>query len=168
MEQVEPRKFSRASREKDAIRTETTADGRYIPYSGGIMGWLENSGVMKKELPNNYRFHTMIDAGAVRRKLFERWGDGEKVNRRVATRHDLESQIEVTLVWGERTEAASTRDFSTHGLRLQLHVEGERPLEPQPVKAIPNGSRGRAPSIYDKPILGVMSYLATQFQQNKI
>ncbi len=125
MEQVETRKFSRASQEKASIRTETTPDGRYIPYSGGIMGWFENSGVLKKELPNNYRFHTMIDAGSVRRKLFERWGSGEKVNRRISTRHDLDDQVEVTLAWGDLTARGATQDFSTHGLRLQVEQDGE-------------------------------------------
>ena len=28
---------------------DMTEDGRYIPYGGGIMGWFENSGVMKSE-----------------------------------------------------------------------------------------------------------------------
>lgn len=125
MEQVEAPKFSRASLEKAAILAETTPDGRYIPYSGGIMGWFENSGVLRKEVPNNYRFHTIIDASSVRRKLFERWGSGEKVNRRISARHDLETQVELTLAWGEYTAPATTKDFSTHGLRLQVRQEGD-------------------------------------------
>lgn len=113
-------KFSRAAHEKESIRSETTADGRYIPHSGGLMGWFENSGVLKCELPNNYRYYTVIDAQSVRRKLFGRWGGGETVNRRVVERHDSSRQVNVTLVWGDKRADATTRDFSTHGLRLQL------------------------------------------------
>lgn len=49
-----------------------TEDGRYIPYSGGCMGWFNNSGVLKSELMNNYTFHTVVDSELIRMKQFER------------------------------------------------------------------------------------------------
>ena len=107
--------------EKDSIRAETTSDGRYIPYSGGIMTWFQNAGVLKCEAPNNYRFHEMVDAEAVRKKLFERWGDGENVSRRATERHTLRRPISLLLITDSgRTVACSARDYSSHGLRLQL------------------------------------------------
>ena len=60
-ESTQANRLSRISIEKESIRAETTKDGRYIPYSGGIMGWFENAGVLKCEHPNNYRYHEMID-----------------------------------------------------------------------------------------------------------
>ncbi len=122
-------KFSRAAHEKESIRSETTSDGRYIPHSGGLMGWFENSGVLKRELPNNYLFYTVIDAQAVRGKLFGRWGGGEKVNRRVVERHGTARQATVNLVWGDRSVGATTRDYSTHGLCVQLSEEDDPGLK---------------------------------------
>lgn len=116
-------KFSRAALEKQTIQAETTSDGRYIPHSGGLMGWFENSGVLKRELPNNYLFHTVIDALAVRRKLFQRWGGGENVSRRVVERHSATREVDLSLVWEDHSVAATTKDYSTHGLRLQLRGE---------------------------------------------
>lgn len=107
--------------EKDSIRAETTSDGRYIPYSGGIMTWFQNAGVLKCEAPNNYRFHEMVDAEAVRKKLFERWGGGENVSRRVGERHTLRRPISLLLTTDSgRTVPSSAKDYSSHGLRLQL------------------------------------------------
>lgn len=107
--------------EKDSIRAETTSDGRYIPYSGGIMTWYENAGVLKCEAPNNYRFHEMVDAEAVRRKLFERWGGGENISRRANERHSLRKPISLLLTTDSgKTVACSAKDYSSHGLRLQL------------------------------------------------
>ncbi len=118
--------FSRAAQEKQSIRTETTKDGRYIPHNGGLMGWFENSGVLKRELPNNYLFHTVIDAAAVRRKLFQRWGGGENVSRRVSERHEATRQVDLTILHGDKSLTAAAKDYSTHGLRLQLQG-GEDP-----------------------------------------
>ena len=109
--------------EKESIRAETMEDGRYIPYSGGAMGWFENQGVPRCELPNNYRFHTAIDAKSVRRKLIERWGKGESKNRRVSTRFDVEGSIPVSLEWEGNKIAALGKDFSSYGLRLQIRQE---------------------------------------------
>ena len=107
--------------EKESIQAETTSDGRYIPYSGGIMTWHENSGVLKCEAPNKYRFHEMVDAESVRMKLFERWGGGENVSRRASDRQLLRRPINIELVTSSGQKAISTaKDYSSHGLRLQL------------------------------------------------
>lgn len=112
---------ARTQIEKASIQSETTSDGRYIPHTGGLMGWFENSGVLKCEQPNNYRFHEMIDADSVRRKLFERWGGGETSNRRVSARHELQAPINVGLsIGGETSYLSTAKDYSSHGLRLQL------------------------------------------------
>lgn len=107
--------------EKDSIRAETTSDGRYIPYSGGIMTWYENAGILKCEEPNNYRFHEMVDAEAVRMKLFERWGGGENISRRASERHTLRRPISLLLATDSGSiVACSAKNYSSHGLRLQL------------------------------------------------
>ena len=120
-ESTQTRKFTRSHVEKDSIRAETTSDGRYIPHSGGIMGWFENSGVLKCEQRAGYRFYEMIDAEAVRSKLFERWGGGETVNRRVAPRHNVNRNINVAVSQsGETSAIAAAKDYSSHGLRVHI------------------------------------------------
>ncbi|MCZ6749923.1 MAG: PilZ domain-containing protein [SAR324 cluster bacterium] len=103
---------------KDLIREETSAEGRYIPYGGGSLGWFENSGVLKCEQGNDYKFHTAIDTQKVREKLFDRWGSD--VSRRMEERHDVEKETAVRIVWGGQSYDAETKDLSAHGLRLQL------------------------------------------------
>lgn len=107
--------------EKESIRAETTSDGRYIPYSGGIMTWFENSGLLKCEAPQAYRFHEMVDANAVRMKLFERWGGGENISRRATERQIMRRPINLELLTasGEKV-TCSAKDYSSHGLRIQL------------------------------------------------
>ena len=106
---------------KDLIREETSAEGRYIPYSGGSLGWFENSGIPKCERGNAYKFHTAIDTVKVRQKLFERWGND--VNRRIDKRIDVEKSTPVKITWGGESHDAETKDLSAHGLRLQLIEE---------------------------------------------
>ena len=103
---------------KDLIREETSAEGRYIPYGGGSLGWFENSGVLKCEQGNDYKFHTAIDTQKVREKLFDRWGSD--VSRRMEERHDVEKETAVRIEWGGQSYDAETKDLSAHGLRLQL------------------------------------------------
>ena len=112
---------TRAGRlEKASILAETMEDGRYIPYGGGIMGWFENQGVLRSELPNNYGFHTVIDAKSVRQKLIERWGTGDSSNRRVTKRFGVEGSIPVSLAWEGNKIVALGKDFSSYGLKLQI------------------------------------------------
>jgi hypothetical protein len=106
--------------DKKALRAATTPDGRYIPHSGGLMGWFENSGVPKREQNNNYRFHTAVDAEAVRGKLFERWNDGEKVDRRVYDRRDVTREVTAELAWHGKAVPAVLRDYSQHGFKMQV------------------------------------------------
>ena len=109
--------------DKASIRAETMEDGRYIPYSGGVMGWFENRGVLRCEQPNNYRLHTAIDAKSVRRKLFERWGKGETGNRRASPRFEVKGGISVSLEWEGNKIVGLGKDFSSYGLRLQIQQE---------------------------------------------
>ncbi len=131
-----PRKHSR--------NPETTADGRYIPFSGGSMGWFQNSGVLKCELPNDYGFHKVMDAESVRAKMFERWGmmgderhlAGLGNQDRPAGVHQQEAKgpIRVRLVWDGGSEDGQTKDLSHYGMRIQF----SNPVkldEGKPVKA---------------------------------
>lgn len=116
----------RTADEKESIKAQTTADGRYIPYTGGIMTWYENSGLLKSELPQGYRFHEMVDAESVRMKLFERWGGGENISRRASERMELSKPIHLHLVSSAGTAVAcKAKDYSSHGLRLQLEDTDE-------------------------------------------
>ena len=108
---------------KEKLRRETLADGRYVPHSGGLMGWFENAGVLKSERANNYGFHTALDAQAVRDKLFERWSDGENINRRASARHDVGREVRATLGWSGGTAKAKLKDYSHHGLRMEVLEE---------------------------------------------
>ena len=109
--------------EKASIRAETMEDGRYIPYNGGVMGWFENRGVLRYERANNYQLHTVIDAKSVRRKLFERLGEGDSANRRVSPRLNVKGNISVSLEWEGNKIVALGKDFSSYGLRLQIQQE---------------------------------------------
>ena len=109
--------------EKAAVRKDTLEDGRYVPHSGGLMGWFENSGVLKYEQANNYRFHTALSAEAVRSKLFERWSDGENINRRASGRHELNREVNATLAWTGGTFRAVLKDYSRHGFKMQIIEE---------------------------------------------
>jgi len=107
-----------ATAEEQKQSGEVTREGRYIPYGGGLLGWFENSGVPKNERGNNYKFHTAVDNQLVRRKLFERWGD--HINRRAEQRIEIKRDIAVTIVTSAGSFESLTKDFSAHGLRLQM------------------------------------------------
>jgi hypothetical protein len=130
---------------KQSRNPETTADGRYIPYSGGSMGWFQNSGVLKSELPNDYGFHKVMDAESVRAKMFERWGmmgderhlAGLSKQDRPAGVHQQEAKgpIAVRLVWDGGSADGMTKDLSHYGMRIQvtdpLKVEEGHPVKAQ-------------------------------------
>lgn len=97
---------------------QTLSDQRYIPYSGGCLGWYENSGVLKVEKPNNYQFFTALDADLVRARQFER--TGSKVNKRRARRKELDPEMKITLKWGKDSKSAVCKDLSVHGMRAQI------------------------------------------------
>jgi hypothetical protein len=109
--------------ETKAIETTESAPSkqvneRYIPYSGGCMGWFENSGVPKRELPNNYRLGSALDGDAVRKKQFERWGEVQ--NRRGEERVRVPNPTKVVIVTQAAKLEASTRDLSANGMRVQF------------------------------------------------
>ena len=79
--------------------------------------------VLRSELPNNYGFHTVIDAKSVRQKLIERWGGGDSSNRRVTKRFGVEGSIPVSLEWEGNKVVALGKDFSSYGLKLQIQQE---------------------------------------------
>jgi hypothetical protein len=96
----------------------THYEGRYIPYAGGCMGWYQHSGVLKSELPNNYRFDTALDKDLVRARMFERTGD--KTNRRRSARRNVEPELTVMLEWGSESKSSNCKDMSLHGMRVQI------------------------------------------------
>ncbi len=106
-----------AEPEQPATDGETTEEGRYIPYSGGSMGWFENSGVLKSELPNDYTFYTVMTSDRVRSKQFQRWGD--RFNRRGDKRR-FKRMTGVTLSLGKQRVRGTSRDVSRHGVRIQF------------------------------------------------
>ena len=104
----------------EMIAEESTSEGRYIPWSGGIMGWFENSGVLKSEIPNNYLLYTVMRSDAVRSKQFERWGD--RFNRR-GPRDRKRKNLNITILTDGAQVEGATKDISVHGIRLQFLVE---------------------------------------------
>lgn len=130
--------------QKQLRNPETTADGRYIPYSGGSMGWFQNSGVLKCEVPNDYGFHKVMDAERVRAKMFERWGmlgderhlAGLSQTDRPAGVNQQEARgpIPVRLVWDGGALDGMTKDLSHYGMRIQF-AEPLRVDEGHAVKA---------------------------------
>ena len=103
--------------EQDSRSTETTEDGRYIPYSGGIMGWFENSGVMKSEIGNNYQFHLLMQSDAIRATQFERWG--QRTNRRTVDKRYRKDKG-VIMFLDKKEVKGTSRDISGHGVRIQF------------------------------------------------
>lgn len=100
---------------------QTVSDeGRYIPYSGGSAGWFENSGVLKSEQPNNYRYHVEMDRPEVRSRQFERWGPSFDRRGDPRKRH----QLPINLVRNGVRTAMTTWDINTRGIRLQLADAG--------------------------------------------
>lgn len=106
--------------EANVADQELTESGRYIPYSGGSMGWFENSGVLKCELGNNYLYYTEMASDRVRTKQFQRWGD--RFNRR-GSRQRFKKMIGVALPSGRNMVRGSTRDISRQGVRVQFLEE---------------------------------------------
>ena len=103
--------------EDAAADDESTESGRYIPYSGGSMGWFENAGVLNCEAGNNYLYYTEMASDRVRSTQFKRWG--ERFNRR-GDRQRFKRMIGVSLTTGRDPVRGTTRDISRHGLRVQF------------------------------------------------
>lgn len=102
--------------------------GRYIPYSGGSMGWFENQGVLKSERHNGYRFYTVMESEHVRAALFQRWS--MVTDKRRAQRIARENSVNVMMSdesvgetayridTGDRVIEGTTRDISIYGMRM--------------------------------------------------
>jgi hypothetical protein len=93
-------------------------EGRYIPYSGGCMGWFENSGVLKTEIPNNYTFYAAIDSNMVRARQFER--AGKLVNKRRVKRKEIQPEMSISIVHGGESKPAVCKDLSVGGTRFVI------------------------------------------------
>ena len=112
------------------LNTDTLPVGRYIPYSGGSMGWFENQGVLKSERRNNYQLHTAMESEYVRSVLFQRWG--QVTDRRTAQRIARENAVNLMmsdesappstfeLETGEGVLTGVTKDISHYGMRMQF------------------------------------------------
>ena len=84
------------------------------------MGWHENAGVLKCEIPQEYKFYTVIQAEEVRRKLFTRWQEGEEVSRRSSPRSGLQREVSVEFVWDGQIARGRLRDYSSNGMRIAI------------------------------------------------
>jgi hypothetical protein len=98
-------------------------DGRYIPYSGGCMGWFENSGVMKSEMHNAYTFSAALDADVVRSRQYERTGEMAVINKRGEPRLTVHPEVKVEIVSGKTVYSAISKDLSSKGMRVQFTDE---------------------------------------------
>lgn len=105
-----------ANAPESSAESATSYVGRYIPYGGGCLGWYENSGVLKTEIPNNYTFYTAIDPDIVRARQHTR--EGSKVEKRRAARKDIEPELSISLVYGGEDKPAVCKDLSLHGMRV--------------------------------------------------
>jgi hypothetical protein len=92
-------------------------DGRYIPYSGGSLGWFENAGVPAAEKRNNYQYYTAMDAGTVRAKQYLR--SGLLAEKRRAARRNVNGKLFVAVKSAQEDKSLRIMDISTHGMRLQ-------------------------------------------------
>ena len=117
----------------DTDYLDALPEGKYIPYSGGSLGWFENKGVLKSEQRNNYGFHRAMDSEYVRATLFQRWG--QVTNLRKAKRMAKENSVYLLmsdrpeqetpyhLKWPGGRLSATTRDISHYGMRLKFTEE---------------------------------------------
>lgn len=92
------------------------ADGRYIPYSGGSLGWYENSGVPSRERSNNYGFHTAIDGELVKAKQYLR--SGLRAEKRRSSRRKITEEMPILLHTDKETKTGRVYDISKHGIRV--------------------------------------------------
>jgi len=101
----------------DEAGSDRIKGGRYLPYSGGLLGWFDNQMVLKTERHNNYKLFTIFEGSDIRQKLFSRWG--KELDRRSEERKDGKD-IKVSIPLESGTVNATTKDFSHHGVRLQF------------------------------------------------
>jgi hypothetical protein len=114
-----------AEGEQPAPVSHHQKDGRYIPYSGGSMGWFENSGVLNSERMNNYVFRTAMDGDLVRAKQYQR--AGMQTEKRRSERKALAQELSVTLKSAREEHTVRVGDLSAHGMKVnfagdQIHL----------------------------------------------
>ncbi|MFI5399912.1 MAG: PilZ domain-containing protein [SAR324 cluster bacterium] len=97
---------------------EYQSEGRYIPYSGGSLGWFENSGVLTVEKRNNYLFHTVMDPAMVRAKQIQR--SGVHAEKRRSARHEQGADLSATVLVAKEQKTLRVLDLSLHGAKLQF------------------------------------------------
>ena len=124
----EDHEFSGTTPADAELEMETLPQGRYIPYSGGSMGWFENQGVLRSERANRYRFHQVMESEHVRSALFQRWG--RATDKRGAQRVAQENSVNVLMNDDAVPETTyhlqtpggmvegKTKDISHYGMRL--------------------------------------------------
>jgi hypothetical protein len=116
-------------------------DGRYIPYTGGSLGWFENCGVSKIELPNDYRFFMAVDADWVLVTQLER--SGMRKDKRGTARHRLNPVATATLIVGEQPQVAECKNFSASGLCVQVTAELQAVHKGDPIRVQVHDQSGR-------------------------
>jgi hypothetical protein len=100
----------------DRVEPQHQHDGRYIPYSGGSLGWYRNSGVLRRESVNNYQFGSVMDEALVRAKQHLRSGLGGEKRRSARKVLGSETTIQVTL--GAVATPMQIINVSKHGAKL--------------------------------------------------
>jgi hypothetical protein len=124
----------------DRVEPQHQHDGRYIPYSGGSLGWYQNTGVMKGERANNYQFNLVIDEDLVRAKQHLRSGvQGEK---RRSPRKVLADSMTLQMTLATITVDVQLLDISKHGARLAYVGEELIPKNGAKVKCVFPAAKG--------------------------
>ena len=106
-----------AAKPKDAGEVQHQSDGRYIPYSGGSLGWYENSGVMATEARSNYRYFTAMDNDMVRAKQYLR--SGLRAEKRRSVRRVLSESLTVMIKSPKESKKMRVIDVSKNGAKIQ-------------------------------------------------
>jgi len=97
-----------------------TPGGTYIPLSGGMRGWYENSAVPASEARNHYRYDQAVETGAFKKTILERI---ESFNRRAAERYKVDlwaKHSEPQTANGQPVVRAFCTDLSVRGACLRV------------------------------------------------
>jgi hypothetical protein len=147
-----------------------TPDGTYIPLSGGMRGWYENSGVPNNEAPNHYRYRDALQSDAFKSTILERI---ETFNRRDSNRVRVDLWVKHSNPAHpdlKMTLRAYCVDLSLHGAKLRVRhalednevivisffrqkadIENDEPLATTQAKVLhcrPAGGSAESPRFY--------------------
>jgi hypothetical protein len=114
-QRLRPKQGTHVTRAGRRQRRDYTPTGAYIPLGGGSRGWLDNAGVARTELANEYRFHEAVDENLYRRG---RSTAGSREDLRDTGRVEMRLRV----LWTESETAEPNR----HGLCLDLSMGGAR------------------------------------------